>query len=84
MYRPGRRSLWRRAPAIAEALRKGIPLATWPFFYPELVSELRSIAQREAVGILQIEHSILAGYACAAPEGCHTVLRRRCVRHSRR
>jgi sugar transferase (PEP-CTERM/EpsH1 system associated) len=74
VYRPERRSLWRLVGTIAAALKNGIPWATWPFFYPDLAAQLRSTAHREAVGILQIEHSILAGYACAAPESCRTVL----------
>ncbi len=74
VYRPGQRSFWEHAGAIAKALCRGVPLATCPLFYPEFAGELRSLARRDSVGIFQIEHSILAGYACAAPEGCRTVL----------
>jgi len=74
VFRPGQHSLWRRAGAFAKALRRGVPLAMCPFFYPDFAAELESIARREAVAIFQIEHSLLAGYICAAPEGCRTVL----------
>jgi sugar transferase (PEP-CTERM/EpsH1 system associated) len=74
VFQPGRRSLWGHAAAAAKALWTGMPLATCPFFYPEFAAELRSIARREPAEILQIEHSILAGYIRVAPESCHTVL----------
>jgi len=74
VYRPARRSFWEHACAIAKALWSGMPLATSPFFYPGFASELRAVALREAVQILQIEHSLLAGYASVAPQGCHTIL----------
>jgi sugar transferase (PEP-CTERM/EpsH1 system associated) len=74
VYQPRRCSLWRRAAALAATWKLGIPWTTWAFFDPDLAAELRSIARREAIGIFQIEHSILAGYICAAPEGCRTIL----------
>ncbi len=74
VYRPARRSFWEHAGAVAKALWTGMPLATSPFFYPDFASELRTTALREAVQILQIEHSLLAGYVCVAPPGCHTIL----------
>jgi sugar transferase (PEP-CTERM/EpsH1 system associated) len=74
VFRSGRHSLWRRAGAFAAALRRGVPLAMCPFFYPEFAAELRSIAQGRAIQVFQIEHSLLAGYLWAAPEGCRTVL----------
>ena len=38
VYRPGRRSFWEHAGAIAKALCRGVPLATCPLFYPEFAS----------------------------------------------
>jgi sugar transferase (PEP-CTERM/EpsH1 system associated) len=74
VFRPGQRSLWRRAAAFIEGLARGVPLGMCPFFDPAFAAELRAIARREAVAIFQIEHSLLAGYICAAPAGCRTVL----------
>lgn len=74
IYRPGRRSLWEHAGAIAKALWAGRPLATHPFYYAEFASELLAVARREAVEIFQIEHSFLAGYGDAVPENCRPVL----------
>lgn len=74
IYRPGRRSAWQHAGAIAKALRAGRPLATHPFYYAEFASELLAVARREAVEIFQIEHSFLAGYRGAVPENCRSVL----------
>ena len=74
VFRPGGRSLWRRAVAVVKALANGVPLAMCPFFDPAFATELRSIARRESTQIFQIEHSLLAGYVIAAPEGCRTVL----------
>ena len=74
VFRPGARSLWRRASAFALGLARGVPLGMCPFFDSAFAAELRSIARREATQIFQIEHSLLAGYICAAPAGCGTVL----------
>lgn len=74
VFCPGGRSLWRRAAAFAKGLANGVPLAMCPFFDPAFSAELRSIARRESTQVFQIEHSLLAGYVIAAPEGCRTVL----------
>jgi glycosyltransferase involved in cell wall biosynthesis len=54
----------------------GKPLATHPYFYPEMALAIRSIINDEDVDILQIEHSLLAAYRDAVPEGarCRTIL----------
>jgi glycosyltransferase involved in cell wall biosynthesis len=52
------------------------PLATFPFYYTEAVSRLRSIIAREKIDIFQVEHSLLGAYLDAAPRqgSCRTVL----------
>ncbi|MGO9230529.1 MAG: glycosyltransferase [Bryobacteraceae bacterium] len=74
VFRPHSRSRRRRAGAFAKAVWSGVPLAMCPFYYAEFAAELRSIILRKAIDVFQIEHSLLAGYVCAAPQGCRTVL----------
>jgi len=74
VYRPPRRSLAGHLAAIWRAVRDRRPIATSPFFYPEFAAELRSVAERDAVKIFQIEHTFLAGYLCAVPANCRSVL----------
>jgi len=43
-------------------LLRGRPMATAPFYYPELARRIKQLAQTEAFDIVQIEHSFLAPY----------------------
>ena len=47
-----------------------------PFYFPEFAARIRELIVRHESIILQIEHSILAGYRDAVPPGhrCRTVL----------
>jgi len=56
----------RSAPATAAiavgGLFRGRPLATAPYFYPELARRIRTLSSRQDFDLLQIEHSFLAPY----------------------
>ncbi len=54
----------------------GHPIASHKFFYPELALAIRSIVDEEKIDVVQIEHSFLAAYRSAIPEGarCKTIL----------
>jgi polysaccharide biosynthesis protein PslH len=59
------------AVGIWSALRAHRPLASHFFFYEELAHKLREVMQTWPVDIIQIEHSFLAFYVDALPDG-HT------------
>jgi len=52
------------------------PLATSPFYYPEMAEKIRRAVTARRVDLVQIEHSFLAPYVSAIPRGanCKTVL----------
>lgn len=54
----------------------GYPLASHPYFYPELARAIRSIVNDEGIDILQIEHSFLVAYrtAVSSTSRCRTIL----------
>ena len=43
-------------------LLRGRPVATAPFYYPELARSIRQLTQEQEFDIVQIEHSFLAPY----------------------
>lgn len=55
---------------------RGMPLATRPYYVPEMAAAIRSLVDRYAFDIVQFEHSFLAGYRTAIPPDarCRTVL----------
>jgi glycosyltransferase involved in cell wall biosynthesis len=57
-------------------LVRGRPLVTWPYCSRSLETKLRSLVSSGAVHILQIEHSFLAPFRDAVPDGspCRTIL----------
>lgn len=55
------------AEGLTQALIRHRPLATHPFFYPELAAILRRAVASWRPDILQIEHSFLAPYVGAIP-----------------
>jgi glycosyltransferase involved in cell wall biosynthesis len=57
-------------------LVRGRPLVTWPYWSRSLEAKLRSLVSSGAVHILQIEHSFLAPFRDAVPDGspCRTIL----------
>jgi glycosyltransferase involved in cell wall biosynthesis len=57
-------------------LVRGRPLVTWPYWSRSLETKLRSLVSSGAVQILQIEHSFLAPFRDAVPDGspCRTIL----------
>jgi glycosyltransferase involved in cell wall biosynthesis len=57
-------------------LVRGRPLVTWPYWSRSLETKLRSLVSSGAVHILQIEHSFLAPFRDAVPDGspCRTIL----------
>lgn len=69
--RPG----WRLGDALRGA-RAGRPLAMHTFFFPEMADRIRRTIAEQGIGVLEIEHSFLAGYRAAVPDGhpCRTVL----------
>lgn len=60
----------------ARALASGRPLATHPFYYPEMAARVRALATTWNPDIVQIEHSFLAPYVRAIPADrpCKTIL----------
>ena len=48
--------------AALSGLLRGRPVATAPFYYPELARRIRQLTQEQAFDIVQIEHSFLAPY----------------------
>jgi glycosyltransferase involved in cell wall biosynthesis len=55
---------------------RGRPLATWPYSSRSLETKLRDLVGTGAIHILQIEHSFLAPFRDAVPDGspCRTIL----------
>lgn len=53
-----------------------MPVGAWRNFYPDAAARIRSLALTEQPDVIQIEHSLLAGYLDAVPTGsnCRTVL----------
>jgi glycosyltransferase involved in cell wall biosynthesis len=65
-----------RARDLLGHLLRGRPLATWPYCSRSLETKLRDLVGTGTVDILQIEHSFLAPYRDAVPDGspCRTIL----------
>ena len=65
-----------RARDLLGHLVRGRPLVTWPYWSRSLETKLRSLVSSGAVHILQIEHSFLAPFRDAVPDGspCRTIL----------
>jgi sugar transferase (PEP-CTERM/EpsH1 system associated) len=76
VYPGWRRSAWGQITGGVRGLLAGRPLAMHPFFFPELAARIRKTIVRHDVDLVQIEHSIMAGYRDAVPPGrrCRTVL----------
>jgi glycosyltransferase involved in cell wall biosynthesis len=55
---------------------RGRPLVTWPYCSRSLETKLRNLVNSGAIHILQIEHSFLAPFRDAVPDGspCRTIL----------
>ena len=55
---------------------RGRPLVTWPYCSRALETKLRDLISTGAIDILQIEHSFLAHFRDAVPDGsaCQTIL----------
>ena len=70
------RSPWDNAYHLLTHFASGRPLATHPFYYPEMVRKIRSALMRNKPDIVQIEHSFLAPYITAIDreDRCRTVL----------
>jgi len=65
-----------RARDLVGHLVRGRPLVTWPYCSRSLENKLRNLIGSGTVDILQIEHSFLANFRDAVPEGspCRTIL----------
>lgn len=68
-----------RLQQLANSVRcwaSGQPIATHPYYYPQLAQAIRSLIDDEGIDILQIEHSFLAAYRTAVPASakCRTIL----------
>ena len=65
-----------RARDLLGHLLRGRPLATWAYCSRSLETKLRALVGSGAVDILQIEHSFLAPFRDAVPDGslCRTIL----------
>jgi len=76
VFEPGRRSAWEHLGSLIGGSAAGRPLAMHPFFFPRFATRIRELIVRHRVDILQVEHSILAGYREAVPpgHGCRTIL----------
>jgi glycosyltransferase involved in cell wall biosynthesis len=59
-----------------EHLQRGQPLVNWPYCSRSLESKLRDLVSTGTINILQIEHSFLAHFRDAVPDGspCRTIL----------
>jgi glycosyltransferase involved in cell wall biosynthesis len=66
---------WQRWQAWAHHIARGHPLATWDYCPTAMREKLHTLVQREAVQVVQIEHSFLAPYAQGLRRaGCRVVL----------
>jgi glycosyltransferase involved in cell wall biosynthesis len=65
-----------RARNLLGHLLRGRPIVTWPYSSHSLETKLRDLVSTGAVHILQIEHSFLAPFRDAVPDGspCRTIL----------
>jgi glycosyltransferase involved in cell wall biosynthesis len=45
-------------------------MATQCYFFPEFAAKINALVRRRDIDLVQIEHSILAGYRDAVPPGC--------------
>ena len=53
--------------AVARGVAAGRPLATHPYYHPELAARIHEIMQNRRVDIVEFEHSFLAPYVTAIP-----------------
>ena len=53
---------WAQLGVALSGLLRGRPVATAPFYYPELARRIRQLTQEQEFDIVQIEHSFLAPY----------------------
>jgi glycosyltransferase involved in cell wall biosynthesis len=65
-----------RARDLLGHLLRGRPLVTWPYCSRSLETKLRDLVSTGTIHILQIEHSFLAPFRDAVPDGspCRTIL----------
>jgi glycosyltransferase involved in cell wall biosynthesis len=65
-----------RARDFCGHLQQGRPLVTWPYCSRSLETKLRDLVSTGTINILQIEHSFLAHFRDAVPDGspCRTIL----------
>jgi glycosyltransferase involved in cell wall biosynthesis len=71
MYVPPPRSAWS---STAAYWRRGIPLATLPFYYEPFAQRIAGLVARFDVHTVQVEHSFLSVYATAIPQRCGKIL----------
>jgi sugar transferase (PEP-CTERM/EpsH1 system associated) len=65
----GRQPLLPRLSVGLRGVLRGQPVATQCFFFPELAAKINALVRRHDIHLVQIEHSILAGYRDAVPPG---------------
>jgi len=64
-----KRSWFTTAVTAIKGFLSGRPLATTPFFYPELARRIRDLTEAQHFDLVQIEHSFLAPYRDALSPG---------------
>jgi glycosyltransferase involved in cell wall biosynthesis len=64
-------SSWRRT---ALSVARGVPAAALPSFAPAALARIGELARERNVDLVQLEHSLLAPYVAAVPDGCRRVL----------
>jgi len=64
------RKLTGTAIAVVTALLQGRPLATVPYYYPELARKIKRLTMLQHFDLIQIEHSFLAPYHQAIASNC--------------
>lgn len=70
-YIPPERSAWS---ALGSHWSAGRPLAALPFYFETFAQRITSLAERQRVDVVQIEHSFLAPYVTSVPGTCRKVL----------
>src|SRR5262245_33267827 len=69
-------SIWKGFARLADHLKAGRPLATYPFYYEGMAQKIRRAVLKTGAKIVQVEHSFLAPYIEAIRDnvGCKAVL----------